>query len=553
MTAGSINGNTSPSDAGGILAYDGVNVTLAGGEIKGNKAAYGAGVEILAADVTLNGTAIEDNISTSTGGGVYIQGNDMRSAKFTMISGSVSNNTAYDQGSGIFAVINGGTTEVDIQGGKISGNTVDGDEIAITLLDWYGDDPDENTEFAKLYMSGSPDISGTVMLNDRSDYGPKIEVNGEFTPANKIKIQDTYGREGRAVVTYKDGLTPNLDNFESAFAPSKILKQNGQDIVWQNLIRVEFNQLDNMPPTKWVETNVYVLPGETVAASDIPTAQTYAGYHSLGWFARVNGQYVAWNSEAPITAKTTLYERWAFDKADVTVTADKAQGCENNPIVLTAQATHGLDSARLTYQWYKDGTAIDGATESTYTVTESGSYYVAVTATDEATNQSSEVNSDAKDYVIAHDWSADYIIDAAATCTEKGEESIHCSICGTTKDSREIPATGHHSEKWIASDKVHYQKCDVCGEKFNEGEHTMGEWKVIKNATSTETGLKEKACTTCNYKVSETIAKTADNTSANTAVKTGQESNMMLYVVIIAAAAVCVVLVLLRIRKKNSK
>ena len=81
----------------------------------------------------------------------------------------------------------------------------------------------------------------------------------------------------------------------------------------------------------------------------------------------------------------------------------------------------------------------------------------------------------------------------------------------------------------------------------------MGEWKVIKNATSTETGLKEKACTTCNYKVSETIAKTADSTSANTAVKTGQESNMMLYVVIIAAAAACVVLVLLRMRKKNSK
>lgn len=68
---------------------------------------------------------------------------------------------------------------------------------------------------------------------------------------------------------------------------------------------------------------------------------------------------------------------------------------------LTALAEHGLNSAKFTYQWYKDGEAIDGATESTYEVTESGSYYVTVNAVDEATVLSSEVSSEAKDYVIA--------------------------------------------------------------------------------------------------------------------------------------------------------
>ena len=42
-----------------------------------------------------------------------------------------------------------------------------------------------------------------------------------------------------------------------------------------------------------------------------------------------------------------------------------------------------------------------------------------------------------------HSWNEEWTVDKAATCTEKGTESIHCSNCNETKDAREIPATGH--------------------------------------------------------------------------------------------------------------
>ena len=42
-----------------------------------------------------------------------------------------------------------------------------------------------------------------------------------------------------------------------------------------------------------------------------------------------------------------------------------------------------------------------------------------------------------------HKWDEEYTVDTVPTCTEKGSESIHCSACEETKDSREISAKGH--------------------------------------------------------------------------------------------------------------
>ncbi len=53
-----------------------------------------------------------------------------------------------------------------------------------------------------------------------------------------------------------------------------------------------------------------------------------------------------------------------------------------------------------------------------------------------------------------HSWNETYTVDKPASCTEKGSESIHCKNCNETKDSREIPATGH-----VYKDG----KCESCG------------------------------------------------------------------------------------------
>ena len=68
----------------------------------------------------------------------------------------------------------------------------------------------------------------------------------------------------------------------------------------------------------------------------------------------------------------------------------------------------------------------------------------------------------------------------------------------------------------------------------------MGEWKVIKDATTTETGIKERHCAHCDYKETESIpviskpvqpndnSSDKDNSNADTSKespKTGDQTN----------------------------
>ncbi len=73
--------------------------------------------------------------------------------------------------------------------------------------------------------------------------------------------------------------------------------------------------------------------------------------------------------------------------------------------------------------------------------------------------------------ISAHDWNEEYTIDKEATCTEKGTESIHCSICDSIKKGtkKEIAATGHSYKKTAlkaattaANGKISYT-CANCG------------------------------------------------------------------------------------------
>ena len=78
-----------------------------------------------------------------------------------------------------------------------------------------------------------------------------------------------------------------------------------------------------------------------------------------------------------------------------------------------------------------------------------------------------------------HKWNNYYTVDKEATCTEEGSESIHCSVCA---------ALDKHSARAIPMK-----------------DHIYGSWKVIKAATETETGLRERVCTVCGKKVTEKI------------------------------------------------
>ena len=71
-----------------------------------------------------------------------------------------------------------------------------------------------------------------------------------------------------------------------------------------------------------------------------------------------------------------------------------------------------------------------------------------------------------------------------ATCTEKGSTGeVVCVDCGTVvQEAQEIAAKGH----------------------------TFGEWVTVKEPTTTEEGSKERTCSVCQTKETETIAKLPD-------------------------------------------
>ncbi len=87
----------------------------------------------------------------------------------------------------------------------------------------------------------------------------------------------------------------------------------------------------------------------------------------------------------------------------------------------------------------------------------------------------------AETQVIAKKGHQDVHVDTIpATCTEPGLRTYECLICGVPLPDVEIPATGHKA----------------------------GKWKVVKNATTLATGLREKHCTVCGELLEqEVIAK----------------------------------------------
>lgn len=97
------------------------------------------------------------------------------------------------------------------------------------------------------------------------------------------------------------------------------------------------------------------------------------------------------------------------------------------------------------------------------------------------------------------------------TCTEAGTSTKTCTECGTVLEVVTSPATGHKEYEWKITKEALACKdgemayvCKKCGDvketkvlKATEKHKFSAEAKVIKAATCTEDGLKDKVCTVC--------------------------------------------------------
>lgn len=121
---------------------------------------------------------------------------------------------------------------------------------------------------------------------------------------------------------------------------------------------------------------------------------------------------------------------------------------------------------------------------------------------------------------IAEHTASDWIVDKAATLTEKGSQHQECTICKIILNVEEIPLlepevpkhVHQYEDRWTFNETHHWKKCitaeGVCTEPEGEkAEHHFDAGKVIKEATEDAEGTKTYTCETCGYSYNELLPK----------------------------------------------
>lgn len=152
----------------------------------------------------------------------------------------------------------------------------------------------------------------------------------------------------------------------------------------------------------------------------------------------------------------------------------------------------------------------------------------------------------------AHEWEDSRTVDIAPSCTEQGEDSVHCRNCDERKDIKEISPKGHDWSEWktlveptITSEGKANRSCNVCGIKeekalsklsgkkewkHDENKHWHVDdngniidaddhefkWVVDKEPTATEPGIGHYECIACAFeKAPEEFGKRNPETGAS--------------------------------------
>lgn len=152
----------------------------------------------------------------------------------------------------------------------------------------------------------------------------------------------------------------------------------------------------------------------------------------------------------------------------------------------------------------------------------------------------------------AHEWEDSRTVDISPSCTEPGEDSVHCRNCDERKDIKEISPKGHDWSEWktlveptITSEGKEYRACNICGIKeekalpklsgkkewkHDENKHWHVDdngniidvddhefkWVVDKEPTATEPGIGHYECIACAFeKAPEEFGKRNPETGAS--------------------------------------
>ena len=197
------------------------------------------------------------------------------------------------------------------------------------------------------------------------------------------------------------------------------------------------------------------------------------------------------------SARSSAAELVSFTVGDITAAP------ENGEIHITLPCNSALDPAGITpVITVSDKATVSPASETVLDFSDGAAKTLTVTAEDGVTVKTYQVTVTK----AAHSF-GEWTVSKEATCTEAGEETRTCSVCGAT-ETQAISAKGHTaSEKWVTTKKAtctekgtQVQKCTVCGVVVNTREtKALGHnWETItKEPTCTEAGEEYKKCTRC--------------------------------------------------------
>ena len=176
--------------------------------------------------------------------------------------------------------------------------------------------------------------------------------------------------------------------------------------------------------------------------------------------------------------------------------------------------------------------------------------------------------------VISGTHKLDKVDATPATHEENGNiEYYICSKCGdifadeaaTTEINLKdtvIAKDGHnYGDAYVNNEEDHWKACE-CGNVVDKSAHNYGEWSVVKEATATEKGIKEKVCSVCGFKVTEDIPVVTDNADADETDKdnistdspaTGDTSNIILWIslLILSGIGICLTIIFRRKQVNN--
>ena len=248
-----------------------------------------------------------------------------------------------------------------------------------------------------------------------------------------------------------------------------------------------------LPTTEtYSETFDEVPETETPEGFTVPTTAANKYYFIDEDGERTSSSYVVGNDATKVSYgwlvddvySYTIVPVYLVDEPELSVTQTVSVS-DNLKNVLTVEVENYNEYLTYTYQWYKDGEAIEDGTEASLLVDDNdASYSVTVTATagDDCIYYTLSTGTSASStYEVDHVHTAGEAVienEVAATCTEDGsyDSVVYCTVCGEelSRTTVTVEATGHsYSSSYTFSWNDDYSgaaatfTCSVCGETYS--------------------------------------------------------------------------------------